>query len=344
MRERSTSVQIASAFKTSTDSLEIKRIDTHTAQFSDGILPGRGHDCVYSPKGDRLVAFARRPGTWFIVFNERSGKPEFEVQAQSGRHFYGHGRFSVDGRLLFTTENDYDNARGMIGIYDVSDSFRRVGEYPSGGIGPHDLAMSPDSKTLIVANGGIETHPEFEREKLNLATMQSSLDYINVATGQISNTYKLPVSLQRLSIRHLALSANGDCFFAGQYQGAVEDAPALVGCCRRNGEFQLWDSAQASRLLHNYVTSIAVDLSGTTVVTTSARGSVVIFWNAYSGSIKSVQHLPDCSGVATDSYSVYVTSSSGLHRYFLDGDTPAVASQISVPAGSWDNHLAIRSH
>ena len=46
--------------------------------------------------------------------------------------------------------------------------FRRIGEFDNHGIGTHDISVSDDGRMLVIANGGIETHPDFGRTKLNL--------------------------------------------------------------------------------------------------------------------------------------------------------------------------------
>ena len=38
---------------------------------------------------------------------------------------------------------------------------------------------------FAVANGGIETHPDYEREKLNLATMKPNIAWIDRRTGEV---------------------------------------------------------------------------------------------------------------------------------------------------------------
>src|SRR5438552_1061500 len=78
-----------------------------------------------------------------------------------------HGAFSADGSLLYATENDNLTGSGLIGIYDATAGYRRLGEMSSRGIGPHDLALMPDGMTLAVANGGLRTLPESGREVLN---------------------------------------------------------------------------------------------------------------------------------------------------------------------------------
>ena len=106
-------------------------------------VPTRGHAAVASPDGSVCVFFSRRPGKWAMVVESGSGIVLAKIDAQTGRHFYGHGVFSHDGTLLYATENDYDNARGVIGIYSVVEGFKRVGEMPSYGIGPHELILLP---------------------------------------------------------------------------------------------------------------------------------------------------------------------------------------------------------
>ena len=48
------------------------------------------------------------------------------------RHFFGHGVFSADGKLLYTTENDYQNARGMIGVRDATDGYKQIVDLATG--------------------------------------------------------------------------------------------------------------------------------------------------------------------------------------------------------------------
>ncbi|MGB0057672.1 MAG: DUF1513 domain-containing protein, partial [Methyloceanibacter sp.] len=84
------------------------------------------------------------------------------------RHFFGHGVFSADGRLLHTTENDYKNAQGIIGVRDATDGYKQIGEFSARGMEPHDVALLADGRTMVIANGGIRTHPDSGADELNL--------------------------------------------------------------------------------------------------------------------------------------------------------------------------------
>ncbi len=104
------------------------------------------------------MVFARRPGTFAMISIPRVRMNRSFPHA-AGCHFYGHGHFSPDGRLLYASENDFDGNRGVIGVYDAKDRFKRIMEFDAGGIGTHDMTVSDDGRLLIIANGGIETHP-----------------------------------------------------------------------------------------------------------------------------------------------------------------------------------------
>ena len=70
-------------------------------------LPSRGHAAAAHPSRPEAVAFARRPGTFALVIDCRSGgRLIARLAAPKGRHFFGHGAFSSDGTLLYTSEND----------------------------------------------------------------------------------------------------------------------------------------------------------------------------------------------------------------------------------------------
>jgi hypothetical protein len=100
-------------------------------------LPDRGHDVTFDPVSGRSVVFPRQPGAFAVVFDHSRRAEPLTIAAAPGRHFYGHGAFSADGKLLYATENDFDAAAGMIGVYDAGDDFRRIAELPTHGTGPH---------------------------------------------------------------------------------------------------------------------------------------------------------------------------------------------------------------
>ncbi|HTV71571.1 MAG TPA: DUF1513 domain-containing protein, partial [Rhizobiaceae bacterium] len=236
-------------------------------------LPERGHDVTFDPVSRRSVVFARRPGTFAVVFDHTGDQSPVTITSPAGRHFFGHGLFSPDGRLLYATENDFDNAAGMIGIYDATDGFRRISEFPTFGMDPHEMLLLDEGKTLVIANGGIETHPDYGRAKLNLSTMKPSLVFVDRDTGTLLEEHVLPSELHQLSIRHMDRDATGAIWFGCQYEGPATDQPALVGRAKKGETFELVSMPDKALLsLKNYIGSVAANPGANTVAVASPQG------------------------------------------------------------------------
>ncbi|MEM6712419.1 MAG: DUF1513 domain-containing protein [Pseudomonadota bacterium] len=301
--------------------------DVGTVLFTEA-LPARGHDTVQSPDGRTAVTFARRPGRFALVFDLQQHRPAFAFQAAPSRHFYGHGFFSNDGRLLLATENDYTGERGVMGIYDVQAGYRRIGEFETHGIGPHEALLLAGGQTVAIANGGIVTHPDYPRQKLNLPTMAPLLTYINVETGDVIERASLATNLHQLSIRHLTQTADGAVWFGGQYEGAPTDEVPLIGRHRLGQPIEMLPlPPSAQRGLRQYVGSIKAN--GMLVAVSSPRGGVALKLDAEGGRVLETQVMPDVCGTAA--------LGSGFVHSGGNGSF-AAAETIQLPL-QWDNHL-----
>jgi len=298
-------------------------------------LPARGHAAAAHPVRPEAVAFARRPGTFAIVIDCVSGAEKARLTAPQGRHFYGHGAFSERGDWLFTTENDYEAGRGCVGVWDVKAGYKRIAEFDSGGIGPHDIKRLPDSETLVIANGGIDTHPDTGRTKLNIATMQSNLAYIQ--DGRVVETAVLPSAHQKNSMRHLAVNGAGDVAIGMQWQGDGS-APALVARHTRGADIRQATLSDAMlRSLNGYIGSIAFAQDGTAIATTSPRGNILDIYDASKMSLSSRVPLTDVCGVAPSKRGFAFTSGTGALG-FHDGNNQNPRAKTSQ---HWDNHLIV---
>src|SRR5262245_33815458 len=101
-----------------------------TSELFNFDLPDRGHKVALSPTGNAVAVFARRPGTFLAVLDAVTGAVIAQIEAEPGRHFFGHGVFSADGSRLFSTENDIPGERGLIGVRDGTDGYRKIAEWP----------------------------------------------------------------------------------------------------------------------------------------------------------------------------------------------------------------------
>ena len=297
-------------------------------------LDGRGHGAAVSPDGRTAVMFARRPGRFAVVIDLHRRDRGAVFEPPPDRHFYGHGFFSVDGRLLYATENAFEAARGVLGIYDAGAAWRRVGELSTYGIGPHEALMMRDGRTIAIGNGGIVTHPDYPRQKLNLGAMEPSIAYVDSRTGELLQQAKLPAELHQLSLRHLAQTPDGRIWWGGQYEGPKIDDVPLVGTHRTDEGLRLVAApVEIYRSMKQYVGSVAVSRDGLRIATTSPRGGRMLVWDTQARRLAANHAIDDVCGVAPDASGFL--ASDGKGRLWSDG-----RSVIHHDRVSWDNHAA----
>lgn len=298
-------------------------------------LPARGHGMAWDAGGRLAVIFARRPGRFAVVLDLKKGLRKREIEAARGRHFFGHGCFSADGRRLYATENDYDGERGVIGVYDAADGFRRIGELSSHGIGPHEIRLSADGKTLVVANGGILTHPEAPRTKLNLKEMAPSVVFLESGSGRLLQQVAPPAELHRLSLRHLDIARDGQVVVVAQWEGDPLAQPPLVGLTRLGQGLHLVSAPKAVQAgLRNYCGSVAFSNDGRRFAVTSPRGGLATFWRN-DGAFLGAADLPDVCAVDAADTGFRLTSGEGKLAELRDGRLVP----LDLSSRRFDNHL-----
>lgn len=300
-------------------------------------LPDRGHDAVVSPDRRTLVVFARRPGTFAMAIDLGLRTRPVVFSTPADRHFYGHGTFSDDGRLLYTTENDFDKARGVIGIYDATNSFSRIGELASFGVGPHEIVLMPDGKTLVVANGGIETHPDFGRAKLNLADMRPSLALVDSTSGHLIEIFELPNSLHQLSVRHMDVTANGKILFGCQDEGHQSGERSLIGWADRDQGLSFYTvPAQTIAGFRRYIGSVCLSSDDSVFAVSSPKGNIYALFSTETGNLLDSRKLEGVCGLARSGNDFFASSAYG---HFA----PDRAANQSPhhPNIAFDNHLTV---
>lgn len=186
---------------------------------------------------------------------------------------------------------------------------------------------------LVVANGGIYTHPDSGRTKLNIATMKPNLSYVQ--NGTVTESVELPPEMHKNSIRHLAVSQDGQVAFGMQWQG--ESVPlSLVGHHSLGGVVTLSQaSPDQMRDMQGYVGSVAYVSKSNEIVVTSPIGGRVQFYDVASNQIKSGRCIDDVCGIAATREGFVLTSGTGG----LETIVGSVPINIRTEPLHWDNHL-----
>ena len=290
-------------------------------------LPGRGHAAAAHPIRAEAVAFARRPGTFALVIDCGTGAVRHRLTPPDGLQFNGHGAFSADGTLLMTSEVVAETSEGRIGLWDTT-GYTRLTDWPSHGIGPHEIRLLPDGR-LAVANGGIRTDP-VDRTKLNIPDMRPNLTLLS-GDGTFLDQIDLP-DLRQNSIRHLAL-AGDSIAFAMQWEGDPSEPVPQLG---------LWTPGEAPRLcypddsdafvMQGYAGSVAA--TPTRILITSPKaGAAMIF--AIDGTPIATYHRADLCGAAARGDRFTLTD--GMGAVWAADDAGLTA--LSRSDTRWDNHL-----
>lgn len=299
-------------------------------------LPERCHGGCLRPHSSEVVIIERRPGWRFHVLDAASGHPRQTVRASEGEHFYGHGAFSPDGRLLYTTASHYPSGEGLLVVYDAERNYQRVDTLALHGIGPHELRLHPDGETLVIGLGGIRTHPDYDRVKLNLDSMAPALMLVNRHTGQVPGRFH--PSHHQLSCRHLDIAADGTVYAGYQYQGAGHHLPPLL-CRYRDQQFDELRLPEAiQRQLHNYIASVAAHPDSPAVAVTAPRGGVAVVFHGRSGEVMNQARIPDCAGVRPVAAGGFLVTAGDGSLHHLP-EQPVGSSPLSELPLHWDNHL-----
>ena len=308
-------------------------------------LPDRAHGIGLSPDGRRCAVVARRPGTFVALYRLPDGRLLQRLENAAGRRFCGHAAFSPDGDTLFTTENDFDGQRGVIGVWRrQGNQLVRSGEWSSGGIGPHELLMHPNG-TLAVANGGILTHPDAGRDKLNLDSMRPNLSYLNSQTGELIDSFGVPDALHQLSIRHLSIGPDGQVASVLQFQGS-ELQPVPLLALHRPGQpaLELIGLPEDPQVHRNYLGSVAWDSEGRWLAMSAPRGSRIYFYDRQAGRWADPVTYTDGCGLYRDSLPATFLISSGaggIASYCPEDGSWQPLPDRYARQQRWDNHLVL---
>ena len=314
-------------------------VSLETGEIFGAPISMRAHGCAIDPNDPtRALFFARRPGTVCFEVNllTRQARPIFETP--EGRHLSGHGVFCASGDLLYTPEHDYENAKGLIAVRDTR-TFKILEQIDTRGIDPHELAWLPGRQRLLVANGGILTHPRSFRAKLNIPTMDPSLCVLDARSGECLEQWRLPDHL--LSIRHLSVASDGTAAVGLQYEGDRVSAPCAVGLYEpRKGVRLLSCSAQAREKFAGYVASVCLSEAEDLITASCPYGSGVACWSKRTGEFLSFVTAAEVYGLSRLADGEVLASMRDGQAFSIDkaGLQSQFVKLVSAEPIRWDDH------
>lgn len=296
----------------------------------------RAHAATTHPSIPHAVAFARRPGYFAIIINCLNKSIIKKLIPPKENHFYGHGCYIKNGTILVTTENEIETGKGLLGLWDSELNYRRIGQIASGGIGPHEVKALPNEMGIVVANGGIRTHPKYGRKKLNLEMMRSNISFFDL-NYSLKNKLKLPKEMQLNSIRHLDVSAQGKVAFGTQWQGDQSEIVPLVGYIDQMQTLTLIELNILNQSeLKGYIGSVAINGGGSLISATSPRGGISHIYN--NNTLVQKFWKTDICGVASVNNGFAFTNGSGSFFHISNNNNNKKIIHTKSKL-HWDNHL-----
>ena len=327
-------------------------------------LPFRSHEALHHRLNQsQAFVIGRSPSNKIALLDLNSQQLIRTLTTQKDQHFMGHG--VCDNQYLMTTEWNYVKNLGRIGQWDLK-THQLIQHLPSFGLGPHQIKRFKNH--LLVANGGLQTHPSTGKHPLNLSAMAPNVSLIEMASGTLKHQWFFEE--QKASIRHLDVAPDGTFAVAMQVHRAActHDQPIpltargeITAPMIGNGEPTTQTAHKLPRssltpfstpmglltACKDYTGSIAIHAPSLTVAATSPKGGLVIFWRLDTLEFLGYHALWGACGLGIDTQAdLWVVTNSQGHVHYIDPYTlkPKVSLNQYYPNISFDNHVDLPSN
>jgi hypothetical protein len=234
----------------------------------------------------RVVAF-EKIGPGAAEIDLASGRVTRGIRPAEGRWFYGHGAFSPDGKILYSTETVNARESGVIGMRDAK-TLAYLGEFPTFGENPHDCHLIEDGTVLVVTNGGGALGTD----------MRPCVTYVEVGSRRLLE--KLDLRSERFNTGHLSLGAEDALVVvSAPRKGLTEQDLGAVSL--RRGKERLRTMTQPADIaarMHGEALSVEIHEPSGVAAVTHPNGGMVTFWSLAELKLLKVLELPRPRGLA----------------------------------------------
>jgi hypothetical protein len=233
----------------------------------------------------RLVTF-QKIGAGCCEIDLATRQVSRTIPPTEGRWFYGHGAFSADGRLLYSTETVNSEQRGVIGVRDAA-TLEYLGEFPTFGENPHDCHLIDAGKVLLVTNGGgaIDT------------PLRPCVTWVDVASQRLLDKQEL--GSERFNTGHLSLwEGEGLVVVSAPRKGLTEKDLGAVSMRRGQDPLRtMAEPAAVAARMYGEALSVAIHEPSATAAVTHPGGNMVTFWSMRTLTLAKMVELPFARGV-----------------------------------------------
>ena len=234
---------------------------------------------------NRLVTF-QKIGVGCCEIDLVSRKVMRTIVPTEDRWFYGHGAFSADGKLLYSTETVNSAERGVIGVRDAA-TFEYLGEFPTFGENPHDCHLIEDGKVLLVTNGGGALD----------SALRPCVTWVEIDSRKLLD--KRELDSERFNTGHLCLASDGGlAVVSAPRKGLTDKDLGAVSLGRSHDHLEtMQEPRPVTSRMYGEALSVAIHEPSQIAAVTHPFGDMVTFWSMRTFSFLKKIELPRARGV-----------------------------------------------
>ena len=243
------------------------------------------HGIHRKPTDTNCLAVFEKIGPGACEYDLATGEVVRMIEPSSGRWFYGHGAYSIDGDVLYSTETVLATGDGLIAVRD-SDTLESIGEFPTYGKEPHECKLLDDGRTMVITNGGGDLNGD-----------NPCITYVDIASEKLLE--KVRLTNAELNTGHLAINPAGSLVVVSAPRAGLSTA-AQGGISIGSPGMTLHTvtkPAAVTRRMQGEALSVVVHSAANVAAVTHPDGDMVTFWSLEDRSLLKVIKLPKARGI-----------------------------------------------
>jgi len=244
------------------------------------------HGIAIDPHNSNRVVTFQKIGVGCCEIDLAARRVTRTIVPTEGRWFYGHGAFSADGKLLYSTETVNSEERGVIGVRDAA-TFEYLGEFPTFGENPHDCHLIEDGKVLLVTNGGGALG----------SSLRPCVTWVEVDSRKLLD--KRELESERFNTGHLCLASDGGlAVVSAPRKGLTDKDVGAVSLGRSHDQLQtMQEPRPVTSRMFGEALSVAIHEPTQTAAVTHPFGDMITFWSMRTFAFLKKIELPRARGV-----------------------------------------------
>ncbi len=245
------------------------------------------HGVAIHPKTPHIVTTFEKIGPGCAEIDLSTGEARRFILPTKDRWFYGHGAYSTDGSLLYSTETVNSTSQGVIGVRDAR-TFQYLGDFPTFGENPHDCHLIDKGTVLVITNGGSKVAGHGD---------QPCVTYVEVASRKLLHRHDMVGD--RFNTGHLGVVGKDGLVVVSAPRSGVMDKD-LGAVSMREGSGPLVTVTDPPEITARMIgESLSVEVHEPTgaAAVTHPYGDMVTWWSTKTRELVKVLDRPRPRGV-----------------------------------------------